>query len=136
MTVQMTATVDETTQQKFEKACENMGLSPSNVLNMFIKNVADHNAIPFPANPPHEKKAVRPPLKFGCLAGQIWMADDFDAPLDDFENGANSNIPVDSTDASEKKAVRPPFPFGCMAGQIWMADDFDAPLEDFKEYME
>ena len=29
------------------------------------------------------------PLKereFGCLKGQIWMADDFDAPLDDFKD--------------------------------------------------
>jgi len=23
---------------------------------------------------------------FGCLKGQIWMADDFDAPLDDFKD--------------------------------------------------
>ena len=29
------------------------------------------------------------PLKereFGCLKGQIWMADDFDAPLEDFKD--------------------------------------------------
>ena len=24
--------------------------------------------------------------EFGCLKGQIWMADDFDAPLDDFKD--------------------------------------------------
>jgi hypothetical protein len=23
---------------------------------------------------------------FGCLKGQIWMADDFDAPLEDFKD--------------------------------------------------
>jgi hypothetical protein len=23
---------------------------------------------------------------FGCMKGQIWMADDFDAPLDDFKD--------------------------------------------------
>jgi hypothetical protein len=29
------------------------------------------------------RRTVRPPFKFGC-AGDVWMADDFDAPLDDF----------------------------------------------------
>jgi hypothetical protein len=35
------------------------------------------------------KAAAEPELKeraFGCLKGQIWMADDFDAPLDDFKD--------------------------------------------------
>jgi len=25
------------------------------------------------------------PFKRGCMKGKMWMADDFDAPLDDFE---------------------------------------------------
>jgi len=29
---------------------------------------------------PQERKG------YGCLKGQIWMADDFDAPLDDFKD--------------------------------------------------
>jgi hypothetical protein len=28
----------------------------------------------------------RKPRKLGCLKGQIWMADDFDAPLEDFKD--------------------------------------------------
>jgi len=31
------------------------------------------------------KKAVRPPFNFGSMEGKVWMADDFDAPLDDFK---------------------------------------------------
>jgi len=39
----------------------------------------------------YEPVEVRPrkprkPRKFGCLKGQIWMADDFDAPLEDFKD--------------------------------------------------
>ena len=26
----------------------------------------------------------RPQFKYGCMSGKIWMADDFDAPLEDF----------------------------------------------------
>ena len=28
--------------------------------------------------------ATRPPFEYGCMSGKIWMADDFDAPLEDF----------------------------------------------------
>ncbi len=30
--------------------------------------------------------ASAPGPRFGCLAGKIWMAPDFDAPLDDFKD--------------------------------------------------
>ena len=26
----------------------------------------------------------RPQFNYGCMSGKIWMADDFDAPLEDF----------------------------------------------------
>ncbi len=57
---------------------------------------------------------------YGCMEGKIWIADDFDEPLED----------------CQPKSMRPPFNFGCMKGKVWMAEDFDAPLEDMKEYME
>ena len=34
---------------------------------------------------PIKKDIVRPPFEYGSMAEQIWMADDFDAPLDDFK---------------------------------------------------
>jgi antitoxin (DNA-binding transcriptional repressor) of toxin-antitoxin stability system len=32
-----------------------------------------------------EKKAVRPPPTFGSMKGEIWIADDFDEPMPEFE---------------------------------------------------
>ena len=29
---------------------------------------------------------IRPPFDYESMAGEIWMADDFDAPLDDFKD--------------------------------------------------
>ncbi len=29
--------------------------------------------------------SVRPPFKFGCMKGKMWMAEDFDAPLEDMK---------------------------------------------------
>ncbi|MDR1922928.1 MAG: DUF2281 domain-containing protein [Planctomycetaceae bacterium] len=31
------------------------------------------------------REEERPPFVIGCLKGQIWMADDFDAPLEEFK---------------------------------------------------
>jgi len=58
--------------------------------------------------------------QFGCMKGEIWMSDDFDAPME-----------LGQTIRPVKKTLTP----GCMKGKIWMADDFDAPMEEFKEYM-
>ena len=32
-----------------------------------------------------KKKAVRPPFEYGSMSDKMWMADDFNAPLDDFK---------------------------------------------------
>ena len=34
---------------------------------------------------PIKRGAVRPPFEYGSMAGEIWMSDDFDAPLEDFK---------------------------------------------------
>jgi len=32
-----------------------------------------------------DRIAVRPPFEYESMSGKIWMADDFDAPLEDFK---------------------------------------------------
>ena len=32
-----------------------------------------------------EKASVRPPFEYGTMHGKIWMADDFDAPLEEIK---------------------------------------------------
>ncbi|HWE01207.1 MAG TPA: DUF2281 domain-containing protein [Tepidisphaeraceae bacterium] len=40
-----------------------------------------------PSSPAKDSPEPRANLKgFGCLRGKIWMADDFDEPLDDFKD--------------------------------------------------
>lgn len=83
MTVQVSTQIDEYTKQRFDGVCESIGISPPDVLRLFIVNVADHNTIPFNTEPPPKKPS---PLPFGrgCMKGKIWMADDFDAPMEEF----------------------------------------------------
>ncbi|MCL2320968.1 MAG: DUF2281 domain-containing protein [Oscillospiraceae bacterium] len=46
----------------------------------------NYNGIPFNAVIPQKKtpKTLRDTV-YGCMKGKMWMVDDFDAPLDDFQ---------------------------------------------------
>ena len=88
MSIQVSTRIDAETKQQFDKVCESIGTTPANALSMFIKGVINHNGIPFSltATPPKPADvAVRPPFRFGSMKGKVRMADDFDAPLDDFK---------------------------------------------------
>ena len=92
MIVQVTTRIDKATKQKFDKICKQIGVSPSNALSMFVSGVINHNGMPFqsvvfPKQPIKtlKKAAVRPPFEFDSMAGEVVMADDFDAPMDDFK---------------------------------------------------
>ena len=81
MSIQISTRIDEVTKLQFDKICEMIGITTSNALSMFIKSVINNNGIPFSVVAP----PVRPPFKYGSMSGKMWMADDFDAPLDDFK---------------------------------------------------
>jgi hypothetical protein len=40
----------------------------------------ENSLFPYPTNPDKEKR------KFGVLRGRVWMAPDFDEPLEDFKD--------------------------------------------------
>ena len=47
MSVQVSARIDESTKQQFDKVCESIGIFPSSAISMFISGVIEHNGIPF-----------------------------------------------------------------------------------------
>jgi len=86
MSVQVSTRIDEATKQQFDKICEVIGISPSNALSIFIKSVINNNGIPFNAvAPPEMVSKMSREAVFGCMKGKMWMADDFDEPLEDFK---------------------------------------------------
>ena len=86
MSVQVSTRIDEITKKQFDKVCEFIGVSPSNALNMLIKGVIDYNGIPFNAvAQPEKSHKISRESMLGCMKGKIWMSDDFDEPLEDFE---------------------------------------------------
>ena len=86
MSIQVSTRIDEVTKRQFDSVCEMIGISPSNAISIFIKGVINHNGIPFSVVIPEEKKHKMTMAEtLGCMRGQFKMADDFDAPLEDFK---------------------------------------------------
>ena len=86
MSIQVSTRIDKITKQQFDDVCKRIGISPSNALSMFIKGVINYNGIPFNAVAPSEKAPkISREAVFGCTRGQFKMADDLDAPLEDFK---------------------------------------------------
>ena len=60
------------------------------VIQLFNLISYNYNGIPFNAVvkteriPKKSNSNIRPPFEYGRMSGNVWMADDFDAPLDDF----------------------------------------------------
>ena len=72
---------------------ESIGLDLSTAVNLFLKQTVRANNLPFvvgamyisPDEPQSPQPQVRRKPVYGCAKDKIWIADDFDAPLDDFK---------------------------------------------------
>ena len=90
MSVLVSTSIDEATKQQFDKVCEAIGISPSNVLSMLIRGVVNDNGVPssvvtLPKDFHESAEPVKRVPQPGCMKGEIWMSDDFDAPMEEFE---------------------------------------------------
>lgn len=76
-----------------QKIFESIGLDLSTAVNLFLKQTLKANNLPFVVGTTsvqsNESQAMLPQVRrkpmYGCAKDKIWIADDFDAPLDDFK---------------------------------------------------
>ena len=85
----MTATninicTDGELEARAQSVLANLGLDMPTAINMFLTQVVDRKTLPFEMDEvkPARKKIPLSELR-GCFKGKIWMADDFDAPLEE-----------------------------------------------------
>jgi len=74
--------VDTDIKQQAQEMFGALGLDMSTAINIFLRQVIQYRGIPFPVV--ERRKESRTPHR-GGWEGKIWMADDFDEPLDDFK---------------------------------------------------
>ena len=79
---------DVETKSKAQKIFASLGLDMSTAINMFLRQTVRQNDLPFvlTTNANNEKHMNKSRAEmFGCLRSEYIIADDFDAPLDDFK---------------------------------------------------
>jgi DNA-damage-inducible protein J len=70
--------------QNAQKLFESLGLDMTTAVNMFLRQAINRNTLPFSIMPVTARNQGKIPV-LGSMKGKIVMADDFDAPLDDFK---------------------------------------------------
>jgi DNA-damage-inducible protein J len=75
--------VDSDVKNKAQDVFSALGLDMTSAINIFLRQAIRKNGIPFElvAGKPQPKKM----RQFGSMKGKIWMANDWDAPLEDFK---------------------------------------------------
>ena len=58
-----------------------LGIDMTTAINIFLRQAIRQKGIPFVLSTELTKKTPKP----GCMTGKIWMAKDFDEPLEDFK---------------------------------------------------
>jgi len=84
---------DATVKAQAQQIFESIGLDLSTAVNLFLKHTVRANNLPFvvgavyanPNDPQVAVKQIRRKPMYGCAKDKIWIADDFDAPLEDFK---------------------------------------------------
>ena len=74
--------VDSNVKNEAQNVFAALGLDMTSAVNVFLRQVIRKNGIPFELTVDKPKSK---PRQFGRLKGKMWMADDWDAPLEDFK---------------------------------------------------
>jgi len=73
--------VDDEIKVKAMDVFASLGLDMTTAITIFLRQAIRQSGLPFDVSGDRLKKTPKP----GCMKGKIWMADDFDAPLEDFK---------------------------------------------------
>ena len=73
--------IDSEVKTQAQDILASLGLDMTTAINIFLRQAIRQRGIPFAISTDALRKAPKP----GCMKGKIWMADDFDAPLEDFK---------------------------------------------------
>lgn len=74
--------VDSDVKAKAQDVFLALGLDMTTAVNIFLRQAIRKNGIPFELVADKPKRKTR---QFGRLKGKMWMADDWDTPLEDFK---------------------------------------------------
>jgi DNA-damage-inducible protein J len=74
--------IDSQIKNAAQEVFATLGLDMTTAINIFLRQSIRQNGIPVPLTADTPKKTPH----LGGWEGKVWMADDFDAPLEDFKD--------------------------------------------------
>ena len=77
--------IDSEIKSKAQKIFALLGLDMTTAINLFLRQTIRQNDLPFILTTNLKPVKRSRNEMFGCLRGEYKIADDFDAPLDDFK---------------------------------------------------
>jgi DNA-damage-inducible protein J len=80
-TTNINVRTDSELKAKAQSILTDLGIDMSTAINIFLNQVVYKKAIPFEVSKPKQVK----PIKFGGWEGKIVMSDDFNEPMEEFE---------------------------------------------------
>ena len=100
----LSISVNSELKEQAQAVLDDLGLDMTTAFNLFLRQIIYKEAIPFEIARPKNKNSTRPPFEYESMAGEIrmandikprpifgsgrgkmWIADDFDAPLDELK---------------------------------------------------
>ena len=92
-TANINVRTDANVKAQAQKIFESIGLDLSTAVNLFLKQTVRVNNLPFTIGAVSVRQdeqdfsapQIRRKPMYGCAKDKIWIADDFDAPMDDFK---------------------------------------------------
>jgi DNA-damage-inducible protein J len=92
-TVNINIKTDAETKAQAQRIFESMGMTLSKAINLFLKQSVKANNLPFvigtayrdPEDSQSQAPRERRKPMYGCAKDKIWIADDFDSPLNSVE---------------------------------------------------
>jgi len=75
--------LDENLKAEADEVFASMGLDTSTAVRLFLVAAVETRGLPFEVKA-RNGAAVRKPFQYGNMSGRVFIADDFDAPIDDF----------------------------------------------------
>jgi len=75
--IQVSSDIEAQAQDVFSS----LGIDMTTAINIFLEQAIRQKSLPFSFSTELAKRTPKP----GCMTGKIWMAKDFDEPLEDFK---------------------------------------------------
>jgi DNA-damage-inducible protein J len=77
---------DSDIKSQAQQIFETLGLDMTTAINLFLRQTVRERDLPFILSAKPSSPETRHALAYGrgSMKGKMWVADDFDAPLDDF----------------------------------------------------